>query len=280
MIAKFWKKFVMVLSIPIILSEYFAPATGSDYSAGFFTKLKLAYRMASNRRKISTASHFLEHLIMATQILKVPRTVQGCVVECGSYKGGSAANLSLVCALCERRLEVFDSFQGLPAPSNTDKEHVLVAAHEVHSYAEGALCGTLREVQQNISRYGAMNCCNFNVGFFEQTLPDFSRRCILIFLDVDLVGSLETCLKQLWPLLQDGCYLFTHEAHHVEIPSVFFREDWWRANLGCPAPGLVGAGNGLGLLPSSGGFGSALGYAVKNPLVTNFEVNPQTGVVR
>jgi len=47
MIARFWKKFVMVLSIPIILSEYFSSATGSDYSAGFFLKLKLAYRMPS-----------------------------------------------------------------------------------------------------------------------------------------------------------------------------------------------------------------------------------------
>lgn len=280
MIARFWKKLLLLLSMPIILSEYFAAATGSDYQVGFFAKVKLAYTMARNRRKINTASHFLEHLVMAMQILKVPRTLEGCVVECGSYKGGSAANLSLVCALCERQLEIFDSFEGLPAPSDVDKEHVLVAAHEVHSYAKGALCGTLPEVQQNISRYGAIDCCNFNPGFFEQTLPGFSRKCILIFLDVDLVGSLETCLKQLWPLLQDGCYLFTHEAHHVEIPSVFFRENWWRANLGCDAPGLVGAGTGLGLLPSSGGFGSALGYAVKNPPVANFEVNPQTGVTQ
>jgi|SRR5215469_1810776 len=280
MIARFWKKFVMILSIPIILSEYFSPATGSDYRAGFFTKIKLAHKMVRNRRKINTASHFLEHLVMATQILKVPRTVQGCVVECGSYKGGSATNLSLVCALCKRQLEIFDSFQGLPAPSGTDKGHVLVAAHQVHTYAEGALCGTLTEVQQNISRYGAISCCHFNIGFFEQTLCGFSQRCIMIFLDVDLVDSLETCLKRLWPLLQDGCYLFTHEAHHVEIPSVFFRENWWRTNLGCDAPGLVGAGTGLGLLPSSGGFGSAIGYAVKNPQVTNFEVSPQTGIVR
>ena len=280
MITRLWKKLVMILSMPIILSEYFSPATGSDYSAGFFTKLKLAYKMARNRRKIHTASHFLEHLVMATQILKVPRTVQGCVVECGSFKGGSAANLSLVCALCERQLEIFDSFQGLPDPGASDKAHVLVGAHEIHSYAKGALCGTLAEVKQNISRFGVVRICTFNVGFFEQTLPGFSRRCILVFLDVDLVESLETCLKQLWPLLQDGCYLFTHEAHHAEIPSVFFRENWWRASLGCDAPGLVGAGTGLGLLPSSGGFGSALGYAVKNPPVGSFDVNPQTGVAR
>lgn len=269
----------MVLSIPIILSEYFNPDTGREYRAGFFTKLKLAFKMARNRRKINTASHFLEHLVMATQILKVPRAVQGCVVECGTFKGGSAANLSLVCALCDRRLEIFDSFQGLPAPSEDDKEHVLVGVHEVHSYEKGALCGPLAEVQKNISRCGAISCCNFNVGYFEQTLCNLSSNCILVFLDVDLVKSLETCLRHLWPLLQDGCYLFTHEAHHTEISAFFFRGEWWRDNLCSEAPGLIGAGTGLGLLPLSGGFGSSLGYAVKNPEVAGFEVNPQTGVV-
>lgn len=280
MISTLWKKFVMVLSIPIILSEYFKSSTGSDYQVGFFAKLELARKMIRNRRKINTASHFLEHLVMATQIFKIPRTIEGAVVECGTFKGGSAANLSLVCKLCDRQLEIFDSFQGLPVPAGDDREHVLVSPREVHSYEKGSFCGTLPEVQQNISKYGAISCCNFNAGYFEQTLCKFSRKCILIFLDVDLVGSLETCLKHLWPLLQDGCCLFTHEAHHKEIPAFFFREEWWRANLECESPGLIGAGTGLGLLPSRGGFGSALGYAVKNPPIANFEVNPQTGVAQ
>lgn len=46
----------------------------------------------------------------------------------------------------------------------------------------------------------------------------------------------------------------------------------------CKPPGLIGAGSGLGLLPAAGGFGSDLGYTVKNPDVGNFAINPQTGV--
>jgi O-methyltransferase len=42
------------------------------------------------------------------------------VVECGTYAGGSTANLSLVCALVGRELEVFDSFEGLPDPEARD----------------------------------------------------------------------------------------------------------------------------------------------------------------
>jgi hypothetical protein len=83
--------------------------------------------------------------------------------------------------------------------------------------------------------------------------------------DVDLRQSLEVCLNHLWPRLSDGCYLFTHEAAHREIASLFFDDAWWRLNLGCPAPGLVGAGSGLELLPVDGSFRSDLAYTIKGP---------------
>jgi O-methyltransferase len=279
-ISRLFNKLVAGLSAPIILSEYFRAEVGKDYGIGFFTKLRLAGKMRKNRKRITTASHFLEHLLMATEIMKVPPEVEGCVVECGSFKGGSAANLSLVCALCNRQLEIFDSFTGLPEPSGVDQQHILVGANEVHTYAKGAFSGTLDEVRKNISECGDLDVCHFNVGYFDQTMPGFQKVCIMAFLDVDLVDSLETCLKYLWPLLQDGCYLFTHEAHHMEIPAFFFAENWWRSNLQCGAPGLVGAGSGLGLQPSPGGFRSALGYTVKNPKVERFEISPQTGDIR
>jgi hypothetical protein len=234
--------------------------------------------MARNRAKIKTASHWLEHLLMATQILKVPRHVQGCVIECGTFQGGSAANLSLVCALCNRTLEIFDSFEGLPEPSSPDGSHILVHEREVQTYAKGAFLGSLHDVQKNITKFGQISACNFNVGYFEQTLPAFRKPCVLVFLDVDLIESLRTCLMYLWPLIHEGCYLFTHEAHHMEIGELFFDKVWWKASLHCGAPGLVGAGSGLGLLPSSGGFRSCLGYAVKDPATASFKINPQTGI--
>jgi len=267
----------MGLSIPIILSEYFNSATGKAYGIGFWTKLRLARKMARNRKKITTASHFLEHLMMATQLMKVPPSVEGCVVECGSYKGGSAANLSLVCALCHRQLEIFDSFGGLPAPADADKEHLVIRNQEVHTYTKGAYSGTIQEVRENIAKCGAINVCNFNAGYFDQTLPQFRKKCILIFLDVDLVESMKTCFRYLWPLLQDGCCLFSHEAHHAEVASLFFEDGWWQSTMKCKAPGFIGAGTGLGLLPSANGFSSDLGYTIKNPAGAGFGVNPQTG---
>ncbi len=278
-VLRLWRITVTALSIPILLLEYFHSDTGREYGVRFFTKVWLAYRMVRNRKKITTASHWLEHLVMATQILKVPREVQGCVVECGSFQGGSAANLSLVCALCGRKLEIFDSFEGLPEPSDADKSHILVNDREIHTYSKGAFRGNLPDVQKNISKFGAISVCNFNVGYFDQTLPNFREKCILAFLDVDLTDSLKACLTYVWPLLQEGCFLFTHEAHHMEIAGLFFDEPWWKSSLRCKAPGLIGAGSGLGLIPFAGGFRSCLGYAVRNPAVADFEISRQTGVM-
>jgi O-methyltransferase len=272
------KRLAYVLSLPVILSEFFHPQTGGEYGVGFFTKVKLASKMARNYRRITTGSRVIEHLVMATQILRIPKSVEGCVIECGSFKGGSAANLSLVCSLCGRELEIFDSFEGLPEPSAADKGHMLVSIHQVHTYSKGAWKGTLDEVRRNIATYGSVDRCNFNVGYLADTLPKFRKRVVFAFLDVDLADSLETCLEYLWPLIQDRSYIFTHEAQHMEIAFLFFSENWWGSSLRCKPPGLVGAGTGLGLLPATGGFRSDLAYTVKNPGVVDFEISSQTGV--
>jgi hypothetical protein len=86
---------------------------------------------------------------------------------------------------------------------------------------------------------------------------------VLAFLDVDLRSSLETCVRALWPQLVPGGRIFVHEAPHLEIASLFFDERWWQENLGAPAPGLIGAGCGLGLSPGVGGWRSWIGYAAK-----------------
>ena len=239
--------------VPVILSEFFEASTGAEYCIGITQKLMLVLRMLRNHFRIPTASHIFEHLAMVTRIMRTPKSLPGCIIECGCWKGGSAANLSLVAKLCGRMLNVFDSFSGLPS----------VPPNEIHVYTKGDYCGSLHEVQQNIRRYGALDCCRLHEGFFDVTLPAFHEPAILIFLDVDLTISLKTCLEYLWTQLHEDCYLFTHEARDREIVDVFFDCDWWRRTLRTDPPGLIGAGTGLGLIPFPGGFKSSLAYTVK-----------------
>jgi O-methyltransferase len=273
--ARLYGSILTTVSLPLAFHSFFRRATGGEYGVGLIRKLALLFRMRRNTTRIPSGSHFLEHLVMATTILEIPASESGCVVECGSYKGASATNLSLACALVGRDLEVFDSFEGLPPPSQRDQAHLVPDRSQVHTYGEGEWRGSEAEVRANITRYGDISIVALHPGFFHQTLPHFEKRCVVGFLDVDLLDSLKTCLKHIWPLLCDGGYLFTHEARHFAISAHFFDGDWWSENLGCDAPGLIGAGSGLGLVPSGKGFRSDLAYTIKNPPTGGFRTSPQ-----
>jgi O-methyltransferase len=256
---------VAMLAFPAVAADYFDRDTGREYGVGFLAKLGLLIRFSRNVVRIRTASTVFEHMNLATQLLRVPADLDGRVVECGTYKGGSAANLSLVCRLTGRELHIYDSFTGLPAPKEGDRAHVLPSLGEVHTYEEGAFAGSVEEVEENLERYGARDVCRLHPGDFAGTMQGDAARSVLVFADVDHRDSLETCVRWLWPSLQDGCRFFAHEAPHMEIASLFFDREWWAENVQGEPPGLVGAGTGIGLHLGRGGFGSSLGFALKGP---------------
>lgn len=247
-------------SAPLVVGPLLNPATGREYGIGLVAKLRLLVQMVANVRRIDVLSHVFEHITIATAILKTPRDRQGCVVECGTYAGGSTANLSLVCALVGRELEVFDSFQGLPQPAARDG---VALTGSGGSYHAGQFSASLDDVRANVERWGDLDVCRFHAGLFEQSMPAFSRPCVLAFIDVDLRASAETCLRYLWPLLATDGHFYTHDATELHLASLFFDDPWWKATLDRASPGLAGAGNGLGLLPGAGGYGSELGYTIK-----------------
>ncbi|HEY1689376.1 MAG TPA: TylF/MycF/NovP-related O-methyltransferase [Solirubrobacteraceae bacterium] len=248
-------------STPGILAFLRDKAIGADYGIGFYRKLRLLLRFRQNLKRVDTLSTLLEHLELAGAVLALPRAVEGDVVECGCYVGGSAVNLSLVCQLVGRRLIICDSFAGLPEPGQYDRAHEAVHTGHVDEYEEGLFAAPLEVTKGNIERYGSLDTCDFLVGFFDETMPGFDRKVAMAFLDVDLIDSLRPCLKGLWPQLQPGCRFYLHEARNLPLAAVFFDAPWWRENLDADAPGLVGAGSGLALRAV---WGSELGYAQRD----------------
>jgi O-methyltransferase len=221
-------------------------------------------RLLRCNRRIRSGSHITEQAFMFSSLVNL--SAHGAVVECGSYKGSTTAVLSVACKLTKRKLHVFDSFEGLPKPSEADSRHQIVGTGVHHVYEENAWAGSLEEVRNNIRKFGDLSVCDFHKGFFVETLPAFNEPIAFVFCDVDLRSSLETCVLHLWPLLVDNGMFFTHEASHKVIAELFFDRGWWETNLNCDAPGLVGGGSGLGLIETKAGFAhSALGFAVKNP---------------
>ncbi len=259
-----YRKFVQLLFLPIFLKPFFKKEVGCEYEVGFFKKCKLLLQIYRIKKNIETASSCYEHVQMAVAILKTPRVLAGEVAECGCYKGGSTASLSLACALTGRKLIIFDSFCGLPEPAPNDKVHHCPHINKTPVYQKGAYSGTLAEVKANITKFGCIDVCEFVEGYYEQTMPRFIERfkgkLIFIFTDVDLRNSLESCVRYLWPFLQDKCLLFTHEASHLEMASLFFDQAWWQNNFQSNIPCLIGAGSGITFHPS---FGATIGYTIK-----------------
>ena len=226
-------------------------------------KLRILIAMVRVAARVVTGTNPLEQLAIASAILGLKSP--GVVVECGTYQGACAIIMSLACSMTGRILYIFDSFEGLPEPTSGDQSHAIIRDLQIATYEKGAWLGPLETVKANLKKYGDISVCRFVPGYFDQTLPDFKEPVAVAFCDVDLVHSLETCLRHLWPLMSGGGIFFCHEAHHHEIASLFYDRSWW-SQLGFNAPGLVGAGSGIGLMPQpDGSLGSSLGYTLKNP---------------
>jgi hypothetical protein len=56
---------------------------------------------------------YLVNLYLADKHLSNPRLAEGCIVECGTWRGGMAAGLSVIGGP-DRDYHFFDSFEGLP----------------------------------------------------------------------------------------------------------------------------------------------------------------------
>jgi hypothetical protein len=232
----FFKAVVSPLSILALLSSRrIHPA----YKMTTWKKLMLGWRFHWNKRRIPAATDARVHLAMALKLLEMPPELPGVVIECGTFKGGTAANLSLVCRIVGRELFVFDSFQGLPQGSSCDRE----AAH----YSKGDWRGSFEEVSNNIRRYGDFATCTLVRGWFDETLPLFSREIALAYVDVDLEASLDTCIKNIWPRLSDSGFLFIDECLSPNYCSLFYSERWWMEKFNRNPPGLIGAGTGLAI---------------------------------
>ncbi len=133
------------------------------YRMSWWRRFALGLRMFWNTRRVLVATSYKNHLMMGLRLLEMEPGTPGDVIECGAYKGGSATNLSLVCRIVGRKLRIYDSFKGLPAANPEDRQGV--------NYIEGEYCGTLDEVKRNITRFGAIECCEFVEGWFSDTLP-------------------------------------------------------------------------------------------------------------
>lgn len=232
-------KIYYVLSVPLAIFFILnSTAIHESYRLGFFRKQWLGWRMFLNKLRVPTGTSYKSHLAMALKVFETPPDSEGVIVECGTWQGGSAVNLSLVCKIAGRKLIIYDSFEGLPEGKTDDRQGF---------YETGDYAGSLETVKKNIENFGVIDVCEFRKGWFDQTLPAHSEPILLAFIDVDLELSLETCVRELWPHLVEKGYIFIDEYVDLDYCSIFWSEKYWKETFDRTPPGLIGSGVGLPL---------------------------------
>ncbi len=196
------------------------------YNISFSKRFFIIKRLYIISFKIDCPHNQFEMLSFIDSILSIPQNVTGCIVEAGSYKGGSTAKFSIAAKIANRKLIVFDSFQGIPENSEPDDKDIFGVNF---SFKKGDCCGRLGEVKENIKKNGSLEHCEFIEGFFDETMTNFSKPIAAIYLDVDLASSTRTCLKYLYPLLNPNGALFSHEGNLPLVIKAFNDKNFWKS---------------------------------------------------
>lgn len=240
-----------------LIQDFLLRPYGAAYGLTAGDRADLVSRFRQIVAHVPSGTSTVVQTVLARELLALPPTLRGAVIECGVWKGATSASLSLVCAHMGRRLIVADSFAGLPGPA----PYLYRLEHnQSYDYLEpGRFRGTQDEVRATIRAYGDLAVCSFLAGWFADTLPHLDTPLAFAFLDADLETSTRDCLQAIWPLLAEGGLVYTDDAANMDVVRIFFDDAWWRAHCGGPAPGFVGSGCGLPIMP----LGSTIGYARK-----------------
>lgn len=217
-----------VLALTIMLEFLFS----KKIPISFTERLTLLRRFFEIDKHLNCAHSFEEYLIPAFEILKFP-SVKGHIVEAGAFKGGGTAKLSIIAKMCNRKLYVFDSFEGLPE-NNEPVAHTALGG--VCPFNKGDFSGSLDEVRNNVEKFGEIDECYFVKGWFDKTMPSFKEEVITVFCDVDLESSTKICLKNMWPNLVHKGFFFSQDAHIPIVRRLFSNQDFWRDELGQNQP--------------------------------------------
>jgi O-methyltransferase len=161
------------------------------------------------RRMLLTPVEAYQLYAAATAVRKIP----GDAAEVGVFRGASAKLIRS--ALPDKRLHLFDTFEGLPEPQPVDGD-----------LRSGQFSCGLDEVKSFLG--SEVDTC-FHVGIFPSSAgPAKERTFAFVHLDVDLYDGTLSALNWFYSRMQAGGIIITHD--YVVLPGPtkafdeFFRE--------------------------------------------------------
>lgn len=134
--------------------------------------------------------------------------IQGSLVECGVFKGGSVMNMALTQLNYPtlRHIYLYDTFEGMTPEGELDINHRGIPATTILKKPSKKCIASLEEVQQNLTLTGyPKEFLHFIKGDVAQTLKQtLPNKIAVLRLDTDWYESTKIEMEQLYPRLAKG----------------------------------------------------------------------------
>jgi len=152
------------------------------------------------------------------------RNIPGDLIELGVARGGCAALMASVafnkeiCGKMDRKLWLFDSYEGLPEPTAMDFNPELGSGtgEHVRPLPKGSCPGQLDEVKHLMfsKNHFPRDKIEFVKGWFEKTVPVTKKeiqQIAVLRIDGDWYESTKCCLENLYDKVTSGGYIIVDD---------------------------------------------------------------------
>jgi O-methyltransferase len=196
-----------------------------------------------------TSNEKLFALVVAVRYV-VDHGVRGDIVECGVWRGGSMQAIARILAargVTDRELHLFDTFEGMPPPTQEDVRQGGPPAAELLATrprtAKVWAIADLEDVRAGMAQipYPA-NRIHYHQGLVEETIPDGAPEQIaLLRLDTDWYASTKHELEHLYERVPSGGVVIIDDY------------DYWEGSRKAVDEFVAGTGARLLLAPMGSG---------------------------
>ncbi|MBR2725568.1 class I SAM-dependent methyltransferase [Candidatus Saccharibacteria bacterium] len=161
------------------------------------------------------------------EIIRLAREALKCdgdFVELGCYKGDTSLMLAEVISGSDKKLWIYDSFEGLPVKSEQDYSEI------GKDFKEGELYASKREVKERFLRAGMKVPVIKKAWFSDLTEADLPEKIAFAFIDGDFYESIRDSLKLVGPWMVPSGLILVHDYANEALPGVEKAVDEWNRN--------------------------------------------------
>jgi O-methyltransferase len=147
--------------------------------------------------------------------------VPGDVAEFGCYEGTTSVHLVRFLAATDKRLFLYDSFEGLPDKITKDESPAGM------QFKKGELLASKKRLITNLKHTG-MTMPHIKKAWFSELAPkDVPEQISLAFLDGDYYDSILDPLRLIWPKLSVGSVVIVDDYANEALPGAAKAVDEW-----------------------------------------------------